>query len=72
MEGGKLMDLFQELTQERDKIMMVNLIGGKVDMSRLRELARKFSEMNNAELIVDGTEQELWESVTKFFKDILN
>lgn len=66
------MDLFQELMQERDKIMIIKLMGGKVDMTMLRELAKEFSEMDNAKLIIDGTDQELWKSVTNFFRDMLN
>lgn len=66
------MDLFQELMQERDRIMIIKLMGDKVDMTRLRELAKKFSEMNNAKLIIDGTDQELWRSVTSFFRDMLD
>ena len=65
------MDLFQELMQEKDKIMMRSLFGEKVDYTRLREIAVAFADNNDVNLNTDGTDEELWESVIGYFKNLL-
>lgn len=65
------MDLFEQLMMEKDKIMMDRLTGQDIDFSKLREVARAFSESYDANLAVDGSDQELWKSVTGYFRDLL-
>lgn len=65
------MDLFQELMQKKDEIMMRSLSGEKLDFARLRELAVNFADSNDVDLKTDGTDEELWESVTRYFRNLL-
>ena len=65
------MDLFQKLMQEKDKITMQSLFGEKVDFTRLREIAVAFADNNDVDLNTDGTDEELWESVIGYFKNLL-
>lgn len=65
------MDLFQQLIKEKDKITLSILLKQPVDLSTLRKLAKEFAHNNNVNLMVDGSDQELWDSVTAYFRDLL-
>lgn len=65
------MDLFQELMQEKDEIMLQSLSGNKVDFTRLRKLAVDFADSNDVDLKTDGTDEELWKSVIGYFRNLL-
>ncbi|MDD7403212.1 MAG: hypothetical protein SO170_09415 [Butyribacter sp.] len=65
------MDLFQQLMEEKDRITMAILMKQPVDFSVLRKLAKEFSDKNDAGLVVDGSDQELWDSVTAYFRELL-
>lgn len=63
-------DLFKELMKEKNDIALKHLLGGDVKFERLRELAKEFSESHNVDLIVDGSDQELWKSVVDYFENM--
>lgn len=65
------MDLFQELMQEKNKIVSKSLLGEKLDFTRLREIAVDFAESNDVDLKTDGTDEELWKSVTGYLRKLL-
>lgn len=65
------MDLFQQLMEEKDRITMAILMKQPVDFSVLRKLAKEFSDKNDAGLVVDGSDKELWDSVTAYFRELL-
>ncbi len=65
------MGLFEELQDEKQRIVMAKLIGEPTDFSRLRQIARDFNEQNDAGLVVNGSDQELWSSVTSYFRNLL-
>jgi hypothetical protein len=51
--------------------MMSVLFGQESDFTRLREIGRQFEEWNQTGvLVVDGTDEELWQSVTEFFRTL--
>ena len=62
-----------ELIKERDKIMLASLEGEEVDFSKLREICRRFNERCVVEKVFEceGTDQQLWESVTTYFRKLL-
>ena len=64
------MGLFEELQDEKQRIVMAKLIGEPTDFSRLRQIARDFNEQNDAGLVVNGSDQELWSSVTSYFRNL--
>ena len=59
-------DSFRLLMEERDKIMNDSLFGKPLDLTKLREISRDFDEIDS-----DGTDKELWSSVTQYFRDLL-
>jgi hypothetical protein len=64
-------EIFHELRDEKDKLMMSVLFGQESDFTRLREIGRQFEEWNQTGvLVVDGTDEELWQSVTEFFRTL--
>lgn len=65
------MDLFQELMQEKDEIMMQSLCGEKLDFTKLREIAAEFADRNDVSLKTDSTDEELWKSVVGYFRELL-
>ena len=65
------MDLFQDLMQEKDEIMMQSLSGEKPDFTKLREIAEEFADCNDVSLKTDGTDEELWKSVIGYFRELL-
>lgn len=66
------MDLFQKFQNAKNEIVMCKLLGKKADFSELRSIAVEFGEQNNVEFAIDGTEQELWESVIAYFEGLLH
>lgn len=64
---------FSELIQERDNIMLTHLEGGEADFSRLREICIRFNNRCVVEKVFecDGTDQQLWESVTAYLQRLL-
>ena len=65
------MGLFEDLQDEKHHIMIAKLTGESIDFSKLRQIARDFNEQNNAGLEVTGTDQELWSSITSYFRYLL-
>lgn len=66
-----VMDLFQELMQEKNEIMMQSLSGKQLNFTKLREIAGKFADCNDVSLKTDGTDEELWKSVIGYFRELL-
>ena len=64
---------FNELIQERDKIMLTCLEGQEVDFSKLRDICRRYNKRCVVEKVFecDGTDQQLWESVTAYLNKLL-
>ena len=65
------MGLFEDLQNEKKRIVIAKLTGEIVDFSKLRQIAREFNEENDAGLYVDGSDQELWSCVTAYFRNLL-
>ena len=65
------MGLFQDLQDEQQRIVIAKLTGQPLDFSRLREIAVEFNEQSDAGLEVTGTDQELWRSITMYFRNLL-
>lgn len=65
------MGLFEDLQDEKQWIVLAKLTGESIDFSRLRQVARDFNEQNDAGLEVNGSDQELWNSVTSYFRNLL-
>lgn len=65
------MGLFQDLQDEQQRIVIAKLTGQSLDFSRLREIAKKFNEQNDVGLEVTGSDQELWRSITLYFRNLL-
>ena len=65
------MGLFEALQDEKQRIVLAKLTGESTDFSRLRQIAREFNEQNDAGLEVNGSDQELWGSVTSYFRNLL-
>lgn len=65
------MGLFEALQDEKKRIVLAKLTGESTDFSRLRQIAREFNEQNDAGLKVNGSDQELWSSVTSYFRNLL-
>ncbi len=59
------------LEQERDKIMLRKLMGFTTDFSYLRKICKEFSSKTDFIFETEGTDQELWDSVNKYFREIL-
>lgn len=64
---------FAELTKERDNIMLAYLNGQQADFSKLRKICEAFNDRCVAEKVfnTEGTDQQLWESVTTYFQQLL-
>ena len=65
---------FQQLVEERDRILLASLEEERVeDYSKLRSICRKFNERCVTEDVFDvqGTDQQLWESVNTYFRKLL-
>ena len=62
-----------QLIEERDKIMLACLNDLQADFSRLRKICHDFNDRCVAEKVfeTDGTDQQLWESVTAYFQRLL-
>lgn len=69
--GNRSMGLFEDLQNEKKRIVIAKLTGETVDFSKLRQIAREFNEENDAGLYVDGSDQELWSCVTAYFRNLL-
>lgn len=65
------MGVFEDLQDEKKRIVLAKLTGESIDFSRLRQVARDFNEQNDAGLEVNGSDQELWNSVTSYFRNLL-
>ncbi len=65
------MGLFEDLQDEKQRIVLAKLTGESIDFSRLRQVARDFNEQNDAGLEVNGSDRELWNSVTSYFRNLL-
>lgn len=65
------MGLFQDLQDEQQRIVIAKLTGQPLDFSRLREIATEFNEQSDAGLEVTGSDQELWRSITMYFRNLL-
>lgn len=65
------MDTFEKLELEYKNVRMQGLKGEKLDFSNLRESAKEHSEQTGAQLDYNGTNLELWRSVTEYFREIL-
>lgn len=65
------MGLFEDLQDEKQRIVLAKLTGESIDFSRQRQVARDFNEQNDAGLEVNGSDQELWNSVTSYFRNLL-
>ena len=65
------MGLFEDLQDEKQRIVLAKLTGESIDFSRLRQVARDFNEQNDAGLEANGSDQELWNSVTSYFRNLL-
>lgn len=65
------MDTFKKLEMEHEKVRMQGLKGEKLDFSNLREAAKEHSEQTGAQLDYNGTNLELWRSVTEYLREIL-
>lgn len=61
----------EKLEKERDQIMLTSLAGGEVDFSRLRELCKEYQTEVDYVFATTGTDEELWNSVITYFRDIL-
>ena len=66
------MDTFEKLELEKRNIVLANLKNEKVDFSSLREAAKKHAEKTGAVLNYEGSDLELWRSVTKYFRQMLH
>ena len=64
---------FNELIQERNKIMLAYLNGKEVDYSQLRDVCRRFNNRCVVEKVFEceGTDEQLWESVITYFQKLL-
>lgn len=65
------MGLFEDLQDEKQRIVLAKLTGESTDFSRLRQIATDFNEQNDARLEVNGSDQELWSSVTSYIRNLL-
>lgn len=61
----------EKLEQERDNIILATLTGQKVDFRNLREMCKEFQKNNDVNFEIEGTDEELWSSVSTYFRDIL-
>ena len=66
-----IMGLFQDLQDEQQRIVIAKLTGQPLDFSRLREIATEFNEQSDEGLEVTGSDQELWRSITMYFRNLL-
>ncbi len=57
---------FMQLTEERDRITLDSLLGKEIDFTKLREISEHFEEICSY-----GTDEELWESTSKFLCDLM-
>ena len=64
-------DLFEQIQEERDSIMLASLFDIPKDYSKLRELCYQMNEVSDARFAVDGSDEELWQSVVAFYQQIL-
>ena len=58
------MDTFEKLELEKRNIVLAKLKNEKVDFSSLREAAKEHAENTGAVLNYEGSDLELWRSVT--------
>lgn len=63
--------LIEEIIEERDNIIDASLDGEKVNFSRLRKLCQKFNERDEEVFNIDGTDSDLWKSVSTYFRYLL-
>lgn len=66
------MDTFEKLEHEKRNIILAKLKNEKVDFSSLREAAKEHAEKTGAVLNYEGSDLELWRSVTKYFRQMLH
>lgn len=64
-------DLFRQIQEECDRIMLVSLFDVPQDYSKLRELCSRMNEVSDAGFAVDGSDEELWQSVVEFYRQFL-
>lgn len=64
-------DLFEQILEEKDRIILASLLGGSQDYSKLRELCGQMNAVSDTEFAVDGSEKELWRSVLEFYRQFL-
>ena len=62
-----------ELVLEREKIILAFRKGEEVELSTLRDICNRFNERCVVKKVFEceGTDQQLWESVTTYFQRLL-
>ena len=66
------MDTFKKLELEKRNVTLANLKEEKLDLSNLRKAAKEHAENTGAVLNYEGSDLELWRSVTKYFRQVLH
>lgn len=66
------MDTLEKLELEKRNIALANLKNEKVDFLSLREAAKEHAKKTGAVLNYEGSDLELWRSVTKYFRQMLH
>ena len=64
---------FAKLIEARDNIMLARLNGQQADFSELRKICKDFNDRCVVEKVfnTEGTDQQLWQSVTAYFQRLL-
>lgn len=64
---------FAKLIEARDNIMLARLNGQQADFSELRKRCQDFNDRCVVEKVfeVDGTDEQLWESVITYLQKLL-